>query len=156
ILITMVLLISPQRVGRLGGASATGIAALLPLALSGHAAGADEHVNAVNSLGVHFIGMAVWIGGLMAMCVLAPGLGDELRAVTQRYSQLALAAYVLVGLSGALNGMLRLYGPADLITHPYGRLLLVKILALGALGLAGWWHRERLIPSLQGPGGRRR
>lgn len=156
VLATMLLLLSPQRVGRLGAASATGISALLPLALSGHAAGADEHVNAVNSLGVHFIGMAVWIGGLMAICVLAPRLGDQLQVVTRRYSQVALVGFIMVGLSGALNGMLRLHGPSDLIAHPYGRLLLVKIIALGGLGLAGWWHRGRIIPTLHGPEGRRR
>lgn len=152
----MAFLLNPGRVGRLGWASGLSLAALLPLALSGHAAGADEHVNAVNSLGVHLIGVTVWIGGLLALCALAPRLGEQLQTVTVRYSRLALVAYVLVALSGALNGFLRLEGPTDLLTHPYGRLLLLKIIAFGVLGLAGWMHRERLIPGLTGPGGGRR
>ena len=156
VLATMVFLINPGRVGRLGWASALSLAALLPLALSGHAAGADEHVNAVNSLGVHLIGVTVWIGGLLALCVLAPRLKEQLQTVTTRYSRVALVAYALVALSGILNGMLRLAGPVDLLTHPYGRLLLIKIIAFGALGVAGWMHRERIIPSLGDIGSRRR
>lgn len=152
VLAAMVFLINPGRVARLGWASGLSLAALLPLALAGHAAGADEHVNAVNSLGVHLVGVTVWVGGLLALCALAPRLGGQLQVVTARYSRLALVAYVLVALSGTLNGILRLAGFADLFTHPYGRLLLIKVVAFGALGLAGWMHRERIIPSLSAAG----
>ena len=153
VLATMVFLINPRRVGRLGWASGTGLAALLPLALSGHAAGADEHANAVNSLGVHLIGVTIWIGGLLALCVLAPRLGEHLQTVTKRYSRVALIAFALVAFSGVVNGMLRLHSPGDLVGHPYGRLLLVKILAFIVLGAAGWMHRERVIPTITGTRG---
>lgn len=156
VLVTTVLLAFPSRIGRLGWAGGLSIAALLPLALSGHAAGADEHANAVNSLGVHLIGVTVWVGGLLALCVLAPRLGTHLRPVTLRYSRLALVAFAAVALSGVVNGLLRLQEATDLLVHPYGRLLLVKVAALGVLGVAGWVQRERIIPSLNGPAGMRR
>ncbi|MGC0144146.1 cytochrome c oxidase assembly protein [Pseudactinotalea sp. Z1732] len=156
VLVTVVLLAFPSRIGRLGWAGGLSIAALLPLALSGHAAGADEHANAVNSLGVHLIGVTIWVGGLLALCVLAPRLGRHLRPVTLRYSRLALVAFAAVALSGVVNGLLRLQGPEDLFAHPYGRLLLVKIAALAVLGTAGWVQRQRILPSLDGPTGTRR
>src|SRR5699024_9693356 len=153
VLATMVFLINPGRVGRLGWASGTGLAALLPLALSGHAAGADEHPNAVNSLGLHLVGVTIWIGGLLALCVLAPRLGEHLQTVTKRYSRVALIAYALVAFSGVVTALLRLHSPADLLQRSYGRMLFATIVAFAGLGAAGLMHRERVVATITGARG---
>ena len=40
------------------------LAAVVILALTGHAAGSASHEDAVNALGVHLLGVVVWTGGL--------------------------------------------------------------------------------------------
>ena len=64
--------------------------AVLPLALGGHAASAAHHMNAVDSLAMHLVGVCLWVGGLAAVVLLASRLGDQLPTVVARYSRLAL------------------------------------------------------------------
>ena len=156
VVLAALLLMVPRSVNRLGWGFVASMAALLPLALGGHAAGADEHANAVNSLALHFIGVYVWVGGLATLIALAPRLKEQMPAVVRRYSALALAAYAMVLISGGINGLLRLASPAHLISHSYGRLLLIKIVLFTVLGLIGWWHRSRLVPALAEARARRR
>lgn len=122
-------------------------AALVPVAQTGHAAGAANHTLAVGSMWLHLAGVTVWIGGLVVLAIVAGRLGRDLAGVADRYSAAAIWAYVLVAVSGVANASVRLGGPDDLLT-PYGVLLLVKVAAVVALGAAGWWHRRRTIPSL--------
>ena len=124
------------------------VAALLPLSLSGHAAGSDEHGNAVNSLAVHLIGVTAWAGGLVAVILVRKKVGAQLGAVVARYSLLAGWAFGAVAFSGVVNASLRISSPADLVT-PYGILVIVKTTALLLLGVAGAWHRLRVIPRLR-------
>jgi putative copper export protein len=43
--------------------AALGLASLIPLALIGHASGTKDHSLAVNSLGLHLVGIVIWVGG---------------------------------------------------------------------------------------------
>ncbi|TFI36533.1 copper resistance protein CopD, partial [Micrococcus endophyticus] len=55
----------------------TGILAmigLVPLALIGHAAGGDDHYGAVNSIGLHLLGVVVWVGGLLVLVAISDTL----------------------------------------------------------------------------------
>ena len=47
--------------------------ALIPPALSGHSASAGGHETAVTALGLHLLGVCVWVGGLLALVLLRPG-----------------------------------------------------------------------------------
>jgi cytochrome c oxidase assembly factor CtaG/putative copper export protein len=147
ILIAFVTLLLTKRVSWVAFATVMSILALLPLSLSGHAAGSDEHGNAVNSLAIHLIGVTVWMGGLIALILLRRRLGSALPVVVARYSVLAGWAFVAVAVSGTINAVLRLSSFADLFSG-YGLLILVKIVILVLLGLAGIWHRRRVIPQL--------
>lgn len=131
-------------------AAVLSVAALLPLSLSGHAAGSDEHGNAVNSLAIHLIGVTAWAGGLVAVILVRKKVGAQLGAVVARYSLLAGWAFGAVAFSGVVNASLRISSPADLVT-PYGILVIVivKATALVLLGVAGAWHRLRVIPRLR-------
>jgi len=124
--------------------AALAMLSLVPLALSGHAAGSANHAMAVNSIGLHLVGVSIWVGGLVALVVLRseePGSNTKLVA---RYSSLALFAFALVAVSGAASALVRLHTPADLASN-YGRLVVLKVVALVALGLLGAWYRARLI-----------
>lgn len=121
---------------------------LLPPALTGHAAGAADHGLAVDSLGVHLVAGALWVGGLLALVLLRARHRDQLAIAAARYSTVALWCFVLVALSGAVNAWVRLGSAADLVTTAYGRVVLLKVLALAALGVGGWWHRRRTVPRL--------
>jgi putative copper resistance protein D len=123
---------------------------LVPPALTGHAAGATDHDLAVTSLAAHVVAGALWVGGLLALVLLPMRHRDQLAAAVARYSTVALWCFVVVATSGAINAWVRLGAgaPADLVTTAYGRVVLLKILALVLLGAAGWWHRARTLPRL--------
>lgn len=117
------------------------------LALIGHAAGAAAHDTAVNSLAVHLAGALTWMGGLGALVILRPILGDALPVTARRFSVLAGWAYGAVAISGVLNGWLRLGSLSGLATT-YGLLLVGKLVLLAALGAAGWRMRSALLDRL--------
>lgn len=125
-----------------------GAVALVPVALGGHAQGAVGHSVAVSSLWLHLVALAVWLGGLATLVGVSRRLGGELGAAAGRYSAAAGWCFAVVGLSGAFAAALRLQSPLQLVAHPYGRVLLAKILLFLLLGAAGWLHRRRTIPRL--------
>ena len=126
------------------------VLALLPPALTGHAAGASDHDLAVTSLAAHVVAGALWVGGLLALVLLRMRHHEQLAGAVARYSTVALWCFVMVGIFGAINAWVRLGSPTDLVTTAYGRVVLLKVLALVALGAAGWWHRARTLPRLSG------
>ena len=155
-LAAMVVSLGARRVTRVGVAAVLALAALAPLALSGHAAGSDEHANAVNAMGIHLVSVTVWVGGLAGVVLLRRRLRGQMSSVVARYSALAGWCYAGAVYSGVINASLRLHSPADLVGSAYGRLLSVKVVALLALGVAGWSQRRRIVPRLDDEGGERR
>jgi cytochrome c oxidase assembly factor CtaG/putative copper export protein len=128
---------------------------LLPMALSGHAAGTAGHDQAITSLGLHLVFAAIWVGGLLTIVVLQRTLGaDRLVPVLERYSTLAVISFVVVAFSGIVNADLRIGTLHNLLTA-YGVLVLVKVVVLVALGLFGMVQRRYLIGRLRAGGGRR-
>jgi putative copper export protein len=125
-----------------------GIAGLWPLALVGHAAGSNDHDAAVNSLAFHLLGVAVWVGGLLAVLLMWSRLGKGAPDVVARFSTVATWCIAMVGLSGVLNAWIRLGGPAG-ITSKYGVVVLAKIAALVGLGVLGWFQRQKVIARLR-------
>ena len=65
-----------------------------------------------------------------------------------RYSRMALACFVAVGLSGAIAGWTAFGDLNQLWTTPYGQLLLAKVAGLAVLGGVGHWHRSRTLDSV--------
>ena len=135
------------RVVAVAWAAVVALVAVLPLSLAGHAAGAANHMNAVDSLALHLLGAVLWVGGLAALVLVGSRLGAQRDAVVRRYSTLAGVCFVVVALSGVVNAALRLGSLAGLTTT-YGLLVVGKVVALGLLGVAGLVHRRRVIPRL--------
>ncbi|MFC7403561.1 cytochrome c oxidase assembly protein [Georgenia alba] len=137
--------------GGYASAALTGVlalVALVPLALTGHASGAASHTLAVSGWWLHAAGVCLWVGGLVVLVAVGRLLGSDLREATARFSAIALWAYVAVAFSGVINAWIRLSTPLELLTHPYGRLLAVKIALTVALGAAGWAHRRVTLPAI--------
>ena len=127
---------------------------LIPMALSGHAAGTAGHDQAITSLGLHLVFAAIWVGGLLTLVLVRKTLqGDRLVTVLERYSTLAIICFVVVALSGIINADLRIGTLQNLLTA-YGVLVLVKGLALVVLGLFGMLQRRYLIARVRRTGGR--
>jgi cytochrome c oxidase assembly factor CtaG/putative copper export protein len=134
-----------------GGAIAVlclGIGALIPPGLIGHASTGDYHHSARTSLLIHLVGMALWVGGLVAVTWYAAHRGPQLSRVARAYSALALGCFVMVGASGVVNAWVRIPSLTDLVTTWYGALVLAKAAALLALGAFGATHRRRTLQDL--------
>ena len=134
------------------------IAALVPMGTQGHSGEEANHSAAVMALVLHIIAAAVWLGGLLLMVVVRPLIGRrELATAMSRYSSIALAAFIVVAISGTVRAAIGV-GAWENLASPYGAILLVKVFALIALGVLGAWYRRRLIGRLgeaaPGAGGR--
>ncbi|MQA04804.1 MAG: copper resistance protein CopD [Streptosporangiales bacterium] len=144
----VVLAVSSARTTRgAGGLALAAVAAATVPALSGHSAGASDHMLAQASLLVHISAATLWLGGLAGVALLARRGDAPLATVAGRFSTLALWCVVAVGLSGLANAWVRLGTPAE-IASSYGVLVIGKTVALVALGALGWWHRARTLPRL--------
>ena len=125
------------------------VVGLVPIALGGHSGDAAGHDQAVSSLGLHIVFASVWLGGLLTIVFLRKTLvGGRIGPVLARYSTLAIICFVIVAVSGYVNAALRV-GTLKQLMSSYGILVLVKVLALLALGLFGLAQRTMLIRRMQ-------
>jgi putative copper resistance protein D len=127
-------------------AAVIALVAVLPPALTGHAASAGNHQVAVTSLAMHVAGAVLWAGGLVALLTLrrSPLLADA----AARYSRLALACFAVVAVSGLANAWVRLGDMSELWHSRYGVLVGGKVAMLAVLGTLGAIHRTRTLPAL--------
>jgi putative copper resistance protein D len=137
---------------------------LVPTALIGHSASSSDHEGAINSLGLHLVGVSVWVGGIILLALLSgilaprsqprsslasqPGVHDITEPVLRRFSSLAGFAFALVFASGVINASIRVTSWADLFGSAYGQLILAKSAATLVLGGIGFMHRQWVIPQL--------
>ncbi|KQO61320.1 hypothetical protein ASF23_12585 [Curtobacterium sp. Leaf261] len=121
---------------------------LVPMAQQGHAAGTASHDAAVTALGLHLVGAALWVGGLLLVVLVRDVVSnDRIALVVGRYSSIALGCFVLVAVSGYASAAIRVGSWGDLLT-PYGALVLVKVGAILAIGALGVLQRRRTIAAL--------
>ncbi len=130
------------------------LATTFPIASQGHAAGAANHSQAVNSLLVHLIGAAVWLGGLITLVFVAKAVDRaRLAVLVSRYSSLALFAFIGVAASGVVSAWMRVGTWDQLFATGYGQIVMLKAAALVALGVFGVLWRQRAIKRIPGEGG---
>ena len=129
-------------------------ASFLPLATQGHSGELAGHNIAVNSILLHTIGAAVWLGGLLLVVILRDRSGVGTARLVSRYSSLAIAAFAVVAISGLARSIVS-FGDISQLWTPYGTILLAKVVLLVGMGLLGAWYRIRLIPRLEGAGAAR-
>lgn len=125
------------------------VAALIPMAQQGHAAGEAGHSAAVTGLGLHIAAAAAWLGGLLTIVLLRKQLGERrLTTVLTRYSTVALIAFLVLTISGTATSILQLGSFENLLTN-YGLILLAKVAALIVLGFFGVVQRSFFIERMQ-------
>ena len=128
-------------------ATAIAVAALIPVAFSGHAAGSASHALAVNALGLHLLGISIWVGGLAVLMISYRK--DPKPELVTRYSSLALFSIGLVAISGIATGQTRIGTIENWLTTGYGQITLMKITALVILAGFGFVYRTRFIANLK-------
>ena len=121
------------------------VAGLLPPALVGHASHGEDRTLAVVSLSLHLTGVALWVGGLVAIVVYLRGRTELLAVAVPRFSRLALVCVVAVGASGVVGATTTVRAWDDLFGTAFGRLLLVKAAMLLVLVAVGAVHRRRTV-----------
>ncbi|MCC4909476.1 cytochrome c oxidase assembly protein [Microbacterium sp. cx-59] len=123
-------------------------ATLVPMGTQGHSGELANHNIATLSLVLHIIAAAVWLGGLLLLVLIRPVMGStQLTGVLRRYSSIALVAFIVVAISGTVRATVSL-GSLPALFSPYGAILIVKVVALVAMGVLAAWYRLRLIGRL--------
>jgi copper transport protein len=125
---------------------AAGLALMLSVSLTSHAATEAQPLLPVIDDWVHIIGMTVWLGGLAyllaglrALVPLDSRLRTRLTSLSMgRFSNMALASVGAIGITGLFSASLRVGTLQALLTSIYGHALLIKqIFVAGLLILAG-------------------
>lgn len=138
-----ILALAFQRLTAAALIAALGFLSLVPIALTGHAAGTANHGMAVNALGLHLVAIVLWVGGLIAVSLVRSR--DEVTALHfERYSSLALFAYLMLGISGVISAAIRVGDFANWFTS-YGLLIVLKSAVFVVLGIFGAIYRKRLL-----------
>jgi len=132
---------------------ALGLAYLLALALSGHAA-AVPHMQMTSVLldWLHLIASSIWIGGMTAIALAllpARDRGRELLDLLDRFSPAAYLALIAAACTGMFNAQVRIDSLATLTGTLYGRVLLIKLALIGALMLLSASHVFGTRPRLR-------
>jgi copper transport protein len=102
---------------------------------------------------IHVAGGAIWAGGLLMLAQVVwrrHRRGADTRALqlAVRFSVVAAAALVIAGLAGTILAVIVLDSVSELWSTPWGRLLLGKIVFVGAAAIAGGYNHKVLIPEM--------
>lgn len=120
----------------------------LPVAFTGHSSAGGSHDIATDSLVLHVLAAASWVGGLAAVSALAATRGTDrsaaLATAVPRFSKLALVCWLVLAVTGVLNALVRV-PLTGLFDTTYGALVLAKVVALLVLGGIGALHRRSSV-----------
>lgn len=131
------------------GLLAVSLLALLLPVVGGHAGHSHGHrLLAVTSSALHVTAMSLWIGGLLALFVLARTDAATVRHALPRFSVLAALCYATVGASGVLLAVSRVGDVVTLLQTGYGHVVMLKTSLFLVLGWLGYLQRTRVIRPL--------
>lgn len=121
-----------------------GVALLLSLGLSGHAATGDLVPVALVADLVHVGAVGLWLGGLLVVLAVAlpRAQPDELRRVVPRFSSIAFAAVVALVVTGVFQSWRQVGGLDALTQTTYGHLLLAKLALFAVMVGFGYLGRR--------------
>lgn len=120
------------------------VAAVYPMAETGHASADTSHSLAVNSMLMHLLGVSVWLGGLVLLFAFRHEAQARFVELIRRYSNLALISYIAIAVSGVTSALLRIPTWNGLLSE-YGLLVLAKVGLFVGLGAIGFLHRRWLV-----------
>ena len=127
----------------------------LTFVVSGHAATAPLATLARVSVFAHTLCVAFWVGALPPLLIAARQRNPDFGRLLRKFSAVAVPMVGLLILTGGTLAVLEVASPAGLVSTTYGRLLLVKLLAVSALLILAALNRWSLGRNLAGIGLRR-
>ena len=121
--------------------------------LAGHAATGDWRTVAIISDTLHVLGMAVWLGGLLALStLLLPGRRvGELREAVPRWSRIAVGSIIVIVATGVFQSWRQVGGLDALRTTDFGRILIVKLVLVSVILVLAALSREVVLRLYGGP-----
>ena len=140
-LIATLLIYKAKKIGAIYWGTGVVLLALILPVFQSHSSSLGNHSLAIGSLVFHVIFIALWVGGVVGLIVIAP----KERAISlQRFSSLALWCAIAVSISGAVNAFTRL-NFAGAWSSPYASLVIAKVVMTGLLIAFGAKHRKYII-----------
>jgi putative copper resistance protein D len=139
----------------LGGTAAwlsVGFVAVGIPSLTGHAAGLGVHSLALVSGFLHTIAAAAWGGGVVALATHAVRRSPQMGERVRRFGVVAIMSVATLALTGFASAATRMDSVAQLVTTPYGRTVLAKIVALAVAMLLGGLVRRAWRSTATGVG----
>ncbi|MDF9763670.1 MULTISPECIES: copper resistance CopC/CopD family protein [Peribacillus] len=120
-------------------------------ALTGHTAAVPNQVLAVLMDFLHLLSMALWLGGLLALLVILPGLANRQAddkktfywSIIQRFSRWSFLFVIILIISGIYSSLQHVPTIHSLINTTYGQLLLAKIGLMLVMIVLGAFHYFR-------------
>jgi copper transport protein len=127
-------------------------------ALSGHASVQSPTAIFFPSDVLHVLAASVWVGGIACLLFALPAATKQLEspqrsrlllATLIRFSPMALAAVIVIAVSGVVQAYIDVRSLDALFHTTYGALIIAKIILLLLLIGLGWVNRERVIPAFK-------
>jgi putative copper export protein len=125
-------------------------------AMTGHAtSGTWSPTIGVTVHAVHALAAGAWIGTLTVLVVAVfprTRAADELLAIVTRFSPVALVSAGVLAVGGATMIWVVIVGPPRLLDAAWGKLVVAKLVLVGAVVVGGAWNWRRATPSLAAGG----
>lgn len=121
---------------REAAAAAALAAGFVGLAGAGHAAASEPSWFAIAADAGHLAAGGLWAGGVLALATLRPPggwRGPEGRALLDRFTPVALPAFVATVALGVARGFQELSALGDLVSTAYGQVLGLKVLVVAGM-----------------------
>lgn len=128
------------------GLFALGVFALLPPLATGHAASDTGHDIATAALMLHVVAAALWVGVVVALILHVRRGGPLTEVVARRYSRMATSCWLVLAVSGVATSW-ELVSLGELLTTPYGLVLLLNLLVFALLGVLACTARRKALRS---------
>jgi copper transport protein len=151
---------APTGRGRGGWWAILGSGAALALLTSfgGHPAATEPVALTIAVDWAHLLATAAWVGGLVALGLILPGVvrslgaaegATTLAATATRFSALAIVAIQVLAVTGFYQTWAHIPGPDTLLGSTYGRALALKLLLLIPLLAFGAFSHFVIVPRLR-------
>lgn len=125
----------------IAGAGINVVFSLLALSSAGHAAAIRPALWGIGTDALHLVSAGVWAGGIVVLASVAARSGGEWRKLLDRFTPIAIPAFLVTVSTGVLRGTQELSQLSDLWTSGYGRVLLAKssgVLLMIPLSVLAW------------------
>ena len=94
---------------------------------------------------------SIWFGGVVGLVVVGMmrrSSGDSMAPTVLRFSTIAGAALIVVALAGSLMTLMIIDDLGDITGTDWGRLLIVKVVAVGIAAAVGGYNHFVVVPKL--------